>query len=126
MGYHYETAAPDRYDLLKGFAKENQNNMMTTAEKILWEELRHNKTGYKFRRQHPIGDYIADFICIEKKLVIEVDGGYHNTMEQQQDDAVRTMDIERMGYLVIRFTNDEVMNQLSTVFLKIKEILYNE
>jgi very-short-patch-repair endonuclease len=47
-------------------------------------------------------------------------------MEQQQDDAVRTMDIERMGYLVIRFTNDEVMNQLSTVILKIKEILYNE
>jgi very-short-patch-repair endonuclease len=67
MGYHYETVAPDRYDLLKGFAKENRNNMMTTAEKILWEELRHNKTGYKFRRQHPIGDYIADFICIEKK-----------------------------------------------------------
>ena len=125
MGYHYETASPDRYDLLKGFAKENRDNM-TTAEKILWEELRNNKIGYKFRRQHPVGDYIADFICIEKNLVIEVDGGYHNTMEQQQDDAVRTIDIEKMGYSVIRFTNEEVKEQLSTVILRIKEKMYNE
>ena len=99
---------------------------MTTAEKILWEELKNSKTGYKFRRQHPIGDYIADFICIKKKLVIEVDGGYHNTMEQQQDDAVRTIDIENMEYSVIRFTNDEVENNTQTVMLKIKEILYKD
>ena len=99
---------------------------MTTAEKILWEELRNNKTGYKFRRQHPIGDYIADFICIEKNLVIEVDGGYHNTMEQMQDDTVRTIDIERIGYTVIRFTNDDVEMNLPTVMLKIKEELYNK
>ena len=99
---------------------------MTSAEKTLWKELRNGKTGYKFRRQHPIGDYIADFICIEKRLVIEVDGGYHNTLEQQQDDTVRTIDIERMGYSVIRFTNDEVEKQLSTIILKIKELLYNE
>lgn len=99
---------------------------MTTAENILWEELRNNKTGYKFRRQHPIGDYIADFICIEKNLVIEVDGGYHNTMEQMQDDTVRTIDIERIGYTVIRFTNDDVEKNLPTVMLKIKEELYNK
>jgi very-short-patch-repair endonuclease len=125
MGHQNETAAPDRYDILKRFAKENRHNM-TLAEKILWEELRNNKTGYKFRKQHPIGDYIADFICIEKKLVIEVDGGYHNTLEQQQDDAVRTIDIEKMGYSVIRFTNDEVEKQPATIILRIKEILYNE
>jgi len=125
MGHQNETAAPDRYDILKRFAKENRHNM-TLAEKILWEELRNNKTGYKFRKQHPIGDYIADFICIEKKLVIEVDGGYHNTLEQQQDDAVRTIDIEKMGYSVIRFTNDEVEKQPETIILRIKEILYNE
>ena len=125
MGHQNETAAPDRYDILKRFAKENRHNM-TLAEKILWEELRNNKTGYKFRKQHPIGDYIADFICIEKKLVIEVDGGYHNTLEQQQDDAVRTIDIEKMGYSVIRFTNDEVEKQVATIILRIKEKLYNE
>ena len=120
MGYHYKTASPDRYDLLKGFAKENRNNM-TAAEKILWEELRNKKTGYKFRRQHPIGDYIADFICIEKKLVIEVDGGYHNTMEQMWDDTVRTDDIEKTGYTVIRFTNEDVEMNLPTVMTEIKK-----
>ena len=121
----YATASPDRYDLLKGFAKENRNNM-TTAEKILWEGLRNNKTGYKFRRQHPIGDYIADFICIEKNLVIEVDGGYHNTMEQMQDDTERTIDIEKTGYTVIRFTNEDVEKNLPNVMTKIKEELYNK
>lgn len=99
---------------------------MTTAEKILWEELRNNKTGYKFRKQHPIGDYIADFICIEKKLVIEVDGGYHNSMEQQQNDEIRTADINKMGYSVIRFSNEEVECQLPIVIIKIKNILYNK
>ena len=124
MGYNYETAAPDRYNLLKGFAKENRREM-TIAEKILWEGIRNKKTGYKFRKQHPIGDYIADFICIEKKLVIEVDGGYHNTLEQQQDDRVRTIDIEKMGYSVIRFTNEEVEQDLQNVIMKIKQTLYN-
>lgn len=99
---------------------------MTAAEKILWEELRNKKTGYKFRRQHPIGDYIADFICIEKKLVIEVDGGYHNTMEQMWDDTVRTDDIEKTGYTVIRFTNEDVEMNLTTVMTEIKKELYNK
>ena len=98
---------------------------MTIAERILWEELRNRKTGYKFRKQHPIGDYIADFICIEKKVVIEVDGGYHNMLEQQQDDRVRTIDIEKMGYSVIRFTNEEVEFDLQNVIMKIKNKLYN-
>jgi very-short-patch-repair endonuclease len=124
MGFLYETAAPDRYDMLKDFAKENRREM-TIAERILWEELRNRKTGYKFRKQHPIGDYIADFICIEKKVVIEVDGGYHNMLEQQQDDRVRTIDIEKMGYSVIRFTNEEVEFDLQNVIMKIKNKLYN-
>ncbi len=87
--------------------------------------IRNKKTGYKFRKQHPIGDYIADFICIEKKLVIEVDGGYHNTLELQQDDRVKTIDIEKMGYSVIRFTNEEVEQDLQNVIMKIKQTLYN-
>ena len=99
---------------------------MTLAERTLWEELRNNKTGYKFRKQHPIGDYIADFICIEKRLVIEVDGGYHNSMEQQQDDETRTTDIEKMGYTVIRFTNEEVIDNTSNIIETIKKRLYNE
>jgi very-short-patch-repair endonuclease len=125
MAFFHETAAPDRYHILKGYAKENRREM-TIAEKILWEELRNKQTGYKFRKQHPIGDYIADFICIEKKLVVEVDGGYHNIIEQHQDDMVRTIDIEKMGYSVIRFTNEEVEFDLQNVLIKIKQELYNK
>jgi very-short-patch-repair endonuclease len=125
MAFFHETAAPDRYHILKGYAKEKRREM-TIAEKILWEELRNKQTGYKFRKQHPIGDYIADFICIEKKLVVEVDGGYHNIIEQQQDDMVRTIDIEKMGYSVILFTNEEVEFDLQNVLIKIKQELYNK
>ncbi|MBQ8704435.1 MAG: endonuclease domain-containing protein [Bacteroidales bacterium] len=118
----YATSSPDRYDVLKGYAKVNRHNM-TVAEQLLWDELRNGKTGCKFRRQHPIGDYIADFVCIEKRLVIEVDGGYHNTMEQRQDDQMRSVDIEKMGYLVMRFSNEDVEYDLSAVMTEIKNKL---
>ena len=69
----FETASIDRYKLLKEFAKENRRHM-TDAEKVLWKVLRQSECSFKFRRQHPIYDYIADFICLEKRLIIEVDG----------------------------------------------------
>ena len=72
----YKTAAPDRYELLKAFARENRKKM-TLAETILWEHIRGKALGVKFLRQHVIGDYIADFLSCEGGLVIEVDGGYH-------------------------------------------------
>jgi len=73
MERKYVTAAPDRYDLLKEFARFNRREM-TKTETILWNVLRSEFRGLKFRRQHPIGDYIADFLCLSEKLVIEVDG----------------------------------------------------
>lgn len=73
---YYKTAHPDRYALLKAFAKENQSNA-TLAEQVLWEELRSNQLGCKFLRQHIIGDYIVDFLCRQDGLIIEVDGVYH-------------------------------------------------
>ncbi len=85
MDYKYETAAPDRYNLLKANARSNRREM-TESETILWNELRKELKGFRFRRQHPIGDYIVDFICIPIKTVIEVDGGYHNEPEQQIAD----------------------------------------
>ena len=125
MGYHYETAAPDRYELLKDFAKKNRGEM-TESERVLWEALRKLNCGYHFRRQHPIGDYIADFICIKKMLVIEVDGGYHNEPKQLQDDLNRTEFLESKGFTVIRFKNEEIGNDLKTVIMRIKELLFNE
>jgi len=125
MDKWFETSAPDRYELLKDFAKKNRKEM-TEAERVLWEELRKLNCGYHFRRQHPIGDYIADFACLEKKLVIEVDGGYHNEPTQQQDDQMRTELMESKGYTVIRFKNEEITYDLPKVIARIKEQLFNE
>ena len=99
---------------------------MTESETVLWETLRNLNCGYHFRRQHPIGDYIADFISLSKKLVIEVDGGYHNEPIQQQSDQMRTEYLESKGYTVIRFKNEEISNNLQEVIMRIKEQLFNE
>ena len=85
----FETASIDRYNILKEYAKENRRHM-TDAEKALWNIIRQPICSYKFRRQHPIYDYIVDFICIEKKLIIEVDGAYHS--EPQQQEAAKSFD----------------------------------
>ena len=122
MGYRHETASPDRYDLLKEFAKNNRREM-TLSETILWESLRKELKGFRFRRQHVIGDYIADFVCLSKKLVIEVDGGYHDTPEQQADDQIRTEVFRRMGFEVLRFKNEEVNLDVKEVIQRIKKKL---
>ena len=71
--------------------------------------------GVKFNRQHIIGDYIVDFVCIEKRLVIEVDGEYHNDAEQKQKDQLRTDALARMGFHVMRFRNQEVLQEIERV-----------
>lgn len=116
------SAAPDRYHLLKEFSKENKRNA-TDAEYVLWQYLRGSTLGVKFRRQHVISDYIADIACIPKKLIIEIDGGYHNEPMQQQEDLIRSERLNKMGYYVVRFTNEEVLNQTDYVIDKIKEII---
>jgi very-short-patch-repair endonuclease len=94
----------------------------TEAEEFLWLALRNNQlNGYKFRRQHPISIYIADFYCHKLKLVIEIDGEYHLSEEQQVLDKERTATIEFQGLKVIRFTNEEVLLKLPEVINKIKD-----
>ena len=122
--YGYETAAPDRYSRLKTFAHNNRKEM-TPSEERLWNALRHLSCGYKFRRQHAIGDFIADFVCLEKRLVVEVDGEYHNSPEQQADDATCSLVLEQKGFHVIRFSNDVVDKSLDKVLHSIKEYLFN-
>jgi very-short-patch-repair endonuclease len=95
---------------------------MTIAEKILWEELRdRNKYKTKFRRQHPIDIFIVDFYCHEKKLAIEVDGGIHLRIDRQEYDDGKTHDLEKNGITVLRFTNNQIINDLGTVLKIIKE-----
>ena len=95
----------------------------TETEAKLWEQLRNSKLGYKFRRQHPIEGFIADFVCLQKGLVVEVDGSYHDTPEQQQYDAYRTKALKELGFAVLRFTNNEVKENVITVCNRIKNIL---
>jgi very-short-patch-repair endonuclease len=100
--------------------RENQ----TQAEEKLWLAVKNNQLeGYKFRRQHPLSVYIADFYCHALKLVVEIDGGYHLTEEQQLLDEKRTSDIEFQGLKVIRFTNEEIMLKLPEVIDKIKAFI---
>jgi very-short-patch-repair endonuclease len=87
---------------------------MTDAEQQLWKHLRRGQLGgFKFRRQHPFGDYILDFVCLEAKLIIEVDGGQH--VANEEEDALRTTDLEKAGFRVLRFWNHEVMGELEKV-----------
>jgi ATP-dependent Lhr-like helicase len=95
----------------------------TEAEYILWQFLRAKKTGYKFKRQHLVLGYIPDFICLEQKLIVEIDGGYHNDVEQIQLDEERTKYLNEKGYSVLRFTNDEVIAAPNRVVEKIKQQL---
>lgn len=119
----YNTASPDRYKLLREFAKKNKR-YPTEAEKMLWEYIRSEQLWFKFNRQHIVGDYIVDFICLEKGLVIEVDGGYHSEYEQMQRDECRTEHLEDMGLKVIRFSNEEVLNNIEGVLDNIRKELY--
>lgn len=97
---------------------------MTDAEKILWRSIRNRKLdGLKFRRQHPIKNYIADFYCFEINLVIEIDGKVHDKKDQIEHDDNRTAELERFGVNVIRFTNDEVENNLGKVLKEIIEFV---
>jgi lipoate-protein ligase B/very-short-patch-repair endonuclease len=102
-------------------AKENRKNP-TEPEKKIWQALRAEQLGnYKFRRQEPIGDYIADFVCHEKNLIIEIDGESHTSSIQY--DSQRTDEFNSLGYRVIRFWNNEVMENLDGVLESISEVL---
>ena len=119
----YKTANPLYAKELVGLARNNRKEQ-TEAEEVLWKELRNSNLGFKIRRQHYIGNFIVDFVSLDKKLVIEIDGGYHNDIEQKERDEERTLILEQKHYFkVIRFTNQEVEKDLSTVLSKIKSEL---
>lgn len=96
-------------------AKELRANS-TDAERILWRELRSRQLyGCKFRRQQPLGEFFVDFVCLEKRLVIELDGGQHNEPEQANYDADRTHWLTENGFHVLRFWDHEVLKELDAV-----------
>lgn len=97
---------------------------LTAAERKLWAIIRNDQLGVNFRRQHAIGNYIPDFVCIEKKLIIELDGSQH--LEQKEYDDERTKYFESLGYRVIRFWNDQIMNEINGVIKAIQLALESE
>ncbi|HZP93291.1 MAG TPA: DUF559 domain-containing protein [Burkholderiales bacterium] len=94
----------------------------TDAEKLLWFRLRNRQIGgAKFRRQHPIGPYIVDLVCVEAGLVVEIDGGQHAT--EVQADSLRTSYLEEHGFRVVRFWNNDVFAQTDALLERIREMV---
>jgi imidazole glycerol-phosphate synthase subunit HisF len=95
----------------------------TEAEKLLWKHLKANRLGVRFKRQHPVWMYIADFYCHELKLVVEVDGSIHSVKEVMENDIIRQEDIISLGIKVIRFTNAEIRTNINNVIERIQCII---
>ena len=119
---------PSQFDFYFGASKETieyakeLRKRMTPAEIVLWENLRNRLYGnLKFRRQHPIGRFIADFYCPEKKLIIELDGSVHDRIDQKEYDQGRTEEIKNFDINVLRFRNEEVLNGIEIVLNKIRD-----
>src|SRR5690349_19626018 len=115
-------ADPLIYKRLKEFALSHRKDA-TVAEEILWDKLRNKKEGLKFRRQYIIGSFIADFVCLKKGLIIEVDGNYHQLPEMKISDEERTKALNKLGFQVLRFTNDEITYEIEKVIDKTHKAL---
>ncbi len=115
-------ADPMLYGKLKDYAL-NHRKEPTLAEKILWEKLRGKKEGFKFRRQHVIDSFITDFICLQKGLIVELDGNHHQVPEMLISDELRTKILSEAGYHVIRFKNDSITNDLENSLATIHDKL---
>lgn len=112
-------ASPNTFEKARELRKR-----MTDSEKILWSKLRRKQlSGKRFRRQHPIDIFIVDFYCHESRLVIEVDGGIHNEPEQREYDKGRSHELEKHGLKIIRFTNEQIQNDISKTLIEIERNL---
>ncbi len=107
-------AKPDLFEKARSLRKN-----MTASELLLWNKLRKNQLGVRFKSQHPIDVYIADFYCHAVKLVVEVDGESHKNKKEYDED--RTAELENFGITVIRFTNTEILNEMDRVLSVIND-----
>ena len=105
---HYNTSSREQWDKLKPRAREMRHTP-TPAEDRLWQAIRNRRLlDAKFRRQHAVEGFIADFVCIERWLIVELDGSVHESVDQQQYDAERQAILEARGFRVLRLTNEQV------------------
>jgi very-short-patch-repair endonuclease len=123
--YHAFMTDAERWrKTLKDYSRANRSKA-TEAENALWQLVRGNKLGSRFRRQHAIDRYIVDFICLPAWLIIEVDGEYHFDIEQAEYDGGRIYDLQELGFHILRFTNEEVIQHLDYVLNLISNHLTN-
>ena len=125
MDRKWMTADPMEYELLKENARSNRRNM-TEAESVFWSLVKGCALGQKCLRQQIIGDYIVDFLFRKSKVIVEIDGGYHFTEEQQKEDTKRTEWLEAKKYKVIRFTNEQVLFDINNIIEILKLSLGRE
>jgi len=116
----WQTASDSTWEELKKRSNDLRNNP-TETEKILWQQLKSKQLDDKFRRQHVIGNNIVDFVCLDKNLIIEVDGKIHDTRKNYDEE--RTKELESIGFRVIRFTNDQITGNIDSVVETIKSSL---
>jgi leucyl-tRNA synthetase/very-short-patch-repair endonuclease len=114
----YKVGTPMQYEFAKQMRKD-----FTEAENHLWQEVRGNKLDVKFRRQHPVENYIVDFVSLQDALIVEADGGYHESAEQKIYDDERTKVLNEIGFTVLRFSNEEIINNTQKVISTIKNTL---
>ena len=119
----FQTARKSMYSALKELAEENRKNQ-TESEEILWQQLRGKQLeDYKFRRQHIIDEFIVDFVCLDKKLIVEIDGSYHQKPEIIEADKLRTESLESLDFKVIRYKNEQITTDIQSVLDSIKHEL---
>ena len=122
----YQWADPMTYPLLKKYAEENRSKP-TQAEDVLWNLLKTKQlSGHKFRRQHIMGNYIADLVCLDKRLVVEIDGLIHQLSENKESDEIRTKWLNEQGFKVLRVTNEQVLNKTEVTLELISSALKNQ
>jgi 5-methyltetrahydrofolate--homocysteine methyltransferase len=123
-GYHW--ADPMTYPLLKEFTMNHRSNP-TQAEEVLWNLVKTKQLeGYKFRRQHIIGYYIADLVCLDRRLIVEIDGLVHQLPENIESDQIRTQWLIKQGFKVLRVTNEQVINETEKTLQLIASTLNNQ
>lgn len=118
----YRTADKSNYTFLWQNANCNRKNM-TEAELVLWTQIRNRQLGVKFLRQYVIGNYIVDFFCASKQLVVEIDGKYHYVEDNPKFDQIRDQYLTQLGYKILRFTNEQVLCNIEQVLTTIQNNL---
>lgn len=121
----WQVADTINYGILKENAKDNRKSQ-TEAESVFWQYAKGRGLGEKCRRQYIIGEYIVDFFFRKSMLIVELDGGYHFTGEQQQKDKERQDWLEKNGYTIMRFTNEQVICDIDNTIQEIKKLLKYE